>query len=391
MALRARGGEDGHRRKRQGDQRFSFRRGVAVVRKGHRGHPEPAAQRHFRNPVVRHPAQGIAGLAAATAFAPARRVQTAFSMVPQMAFSVPPGQRWDYYLRLHREAQIEAVAVPVERATWAKCPTRRRSSSKQFFDEYKEVIPRPDSPDPGFHVPQKVDMQYLKAERARFLAYVSDADVRAEYQKSKKRYDKEEQDNEEAERKAEAEQAPKPAPEKKAEPGVKPLPAGKSGSEKKPEPKQSVLEPKTQPQKPSPAEKPVSKKEAEPEAKAEAKDRPNRPRNPTSPKAPRRSPRARVNLNPPRSPTSTRAPRRSPWTRASLNPPRSPTSTKARGGGCSLRYGSLPSPTRSPATLRNRRPVPRQRKRSRQQSRPSRRRNPATPSSCRPASRRRKR
>jgi hypothetical protein len=205
--------------------------------------------------------------------------QTAFSMVPQMAFSVPPGQRWDYYLRLHREAQIEAVAVPVERYV-DKVPDPSQVERKQFFEEYKDVIPRPDSPEPGFHVPQKVDMQYLKAERAKFLASVSDAEVRAEYDRSKKQYDKEEQEYEEAERKAEAEQPAKPAPEKKAEPGEKPLPAGKPGSEKKPEPKQSVLEPKTEPQKPPPPEKPLSKKEAEPAAKAEAKELPEPPKKP---------------------------------------------------------------------------------------------------------------
>jgi len=191
-----------------------------------------------------------------------------------------------------------------------KVPDPSEAELKQFFEEYKDVIPRPDSPEPGFHVPQQVDMQYLKAERAKFLASVSDAQVRAEYDKSKKRYDKEEQEHE----KAEADQATQPAPEKKAEPGEKPLPAAKPGPQKKPEPKTTVLEPKTQPQTPPPPEKPISKKEAEPavkpevkaevkpEVKAEAKKPPEPPKTPDEHKGAETKPAGESTPEPPKKP-----------------------------------------------------------------------------------------
>jgi hypothetical protein len=232
--------------------------------------------------------------------------QLAHQMDPgQMGLAIPPGQRWDYYLKLHREAKIEAVAVPIGRYL-DKAPAPADAELKQFFEEHKETIPQADSPEPGFHIPQKVNMQYMKAERAKFMAAVSDAELRAEYDKSKKRWESEEKEHEDALRKAEAaEESAKTGTEKKAEPGEK-SPAsekGKPSAQEKSKPTPKAEKPAPEKSGPGPkAEKPAPEKsgpglkvetpaqeKAKPEATA-AKPQAKRPAEEAAPEEPPEKP-----------------------------------------------------------------------------------------------------
>ena len=140
------------------------------------------------------------------------------------ALSIPPGQRWDYYKRLNQRAAIEAAALPVaDYVNQVKSPDE--ATLKTFFEKYKEAAARPESPDPGFREPRRLNVQYLKAEHAKFLATVTDADVKQHYEKNKERYDKEADREEAAEKSVEPEKKAEPAktaqPEKKTEPEKK--------------------------------------------------------------------------------------------------------------------------------------------------------------------------
>ncbi len=103
--------------------------------------------------------------------------------------SIPPGQRWDYFKRLNRFAKVELVQVPVERFV-QDVPDPDEGTLRRFFDEHKETVPNPALPEPGFHQPRKVAMQYLKAEQSKFLAAVTDAEIKAEYESKKELYDR---------------------------------------------------------------------------------------------------------------------------------------------------------------------------------------------------------
>jgi hypothetical protein len=146
-----------------------------------------------------------------------------------VSFSIPPGQRWDYYQRLNRFATIEAAQVPVEQYVKdVKDPPK--ATLEEFFDNYKDKTARPDSPEPGFRQARKVSMQYLEADQAKFLTAVTDSDVMKDYEKNKESYDKydEELNSQKAERypekkpeKAATKNAEKPADTKPAQADAK--------------------------------------------------------------------------------------------------------------------------------------------------------------------------
>ena len=76
--------------------------------------------------------------------------------------------------------------------TWARLPTRPRRNSKTFFEENKEQIAMPDSPEPGFHQPQRIALEYVKADIEKFAdpKTITDQQVRERYEKDKDKYDK---------------------------------------------------------------------------------------------------------------------------------------------------------------------------------------------------------
>ncbi len=74
-----------------------------------------------------------------------------------------PGQRWDYFLRLHRLASVELAEVPVETFA-AKVTPPTDAQLRELFEKRKTHLPQPNSPEPGFKVPEKVRVEYLKGD-----------------------------------------------------------------------------------------------------------------------------------------------------------------------------------------------------------------------------------
>jgi hypothetical protein len=99
-----------------------------------------------------------------------------------------PAERWKYFTRVKEQASIEAVPVPAARYV-DRIPEPPAADLKAFFEEHKEKDPNPDSPTPGFHVPKRIELQYVRADFPKVLGSVSDAEVAARYEKDKPLYE----------------------------------------------------------------------------------------------------------------------------------------------------------------------------------------------------------
>jgi hypothetical protein len=98
----------------------------------------------------------------------------------------PPAELWDYYRRLHQQATIEAVAVPVAHfQDEVKDPGDE--VLKKFYDEHKTKIAIPGSPEPGFKLPPRAQFQFFKAEYDLFResATVTDEEIAKYYEDNK--------------------------------------------------------------------------------------------------------------------------------------------------------------------------------------------------------------
>jgi hypothetical protein len=101
-----------------------------------------------------------------------------------------PEDRWKDWRRVNDRVVVEAVAVPAESLLVdVKDPTDKELLA--FFDEYKNREPMPDtswgielpSPNPAFKIPQKVAVQFLRADFNEFLAKVEEEVTDAEIEK----------------------------------------------------------------------------------------------------------------------------------------------------------------------------------------------------------------
>lgn len=116
----------------------------------------------------------------------ARSVLT--STDPQTLQPVPsPAEAYAYFERLNRESQIEAV--PVNASDYLD-EVKGNPTDKQLrdlYDEYKEQEPSPYYAEPGFRVPQKVAIQYVKVDFNKLLEEekkkITEEQIKEEYEK----------------------------------------------------------------------------------------------------------------------------------------------------------------------------------------------------------------
>jgi len=99
-----------------------------------------------------------------------------------------PAQRWEYFQQLNRRAKIEAVPIAVSKFADKVAPPSDEVL-QAFFDKSKERLPDPNSPDPGFREPHRIDIEYFKATYQTFIdpAGVSEQAVRDYYEENKER------------------------------------------------------------------------------------------------------------------------------------------------------------------------------------------------------------
>jgi len=197
-----------------------------------------------------------------------------------------PAQRWEYFTRVKQRATIEAIAVPVAQYL-DRIPDPSDDDLKVFFEEYKTKYPRPDLPDPAFRVPQKIALQFFKADHDKFADAVTDEEINARYAKDKELYDQLEKGSTKDTKKPEEKKPDEAKPEEKKPEEAKPeekkpeeaKPEEKKPEEKKPDGTSALKQPSpfrlTALQEEKPAEKPETPAgETKPDEKPEtpAKD-----------------------------------------------------------------------------------------------------------------------
>ncbi|MGQ9914369.1 MAG: hypothetical protein ACUVQQ_08505 [Thermogutta sp.] len=97
-----------------------------------------------------------------------------------------PGQRWDYFLRLRRMASVELAEIPLEKFSQRVTPPSD-AQLRQLFETYKTRLPQPNSPDPGFKVPEKVRFEYLEGDVTMWLerTTIAEDELRRVYEERK--------------------------------------------------------------------------------------------------------------------------------------------------------------------------------------------------------------
>lgn len=100
-----------------------------------------------------------------------------------------PAERWDYFNRVKQQATIEAIPVAVESFLAKDEPTDKELNT--FFEENKEKLSFPNSPEPGFREPQKVAFEWFKANYDKFTSpeMVTDEEIKERYEKNRELYD----------------------------------------------------------------------------------------------------------------------------------------------------------------------------------------------------------
>ncbi len=152
----------------------------------------------------------------------ARELQEAFSTALGAA---TPAQRWEYFQRLNRKVEIEVAAVPV--ADYLdRVEDPGDDVLEEFFEEHKEKLAGPMSPQPGFRVPSKAAVEYVKADVSKYLDVVpvTDEEIEEYYMKNRdKRFVKPELPGLDEEAKPEV-KLELPGLDEEAKPEVKPAP-----------------------------------------------------------------------------------------------------------------------------------------------------------------------
>jgi hypothetical protein len=98
-----------------------------------------------------------------------------------------PGERWDYYQRLQRQATVELAEVPVDRLIGgiAEPPDKTLNA---FFEKYKSREYTPGSTEPGFMVPKQIAIDYFKVDYDHLF---TDEELRKYYEENKEEFKRE--------------------------------------------------------------------------------------------------------------------------------------------------------------------------------------------------------
>lgn len=97
---------------------------------------------------------------------------------------VSPYDVFQAYRDQSERVSFNAVAFPVEDFV-AEVPDPSESSLEAFYDQYKHVVARPLTGQPGFQVPQRVRAEYLTIDGKNLGVTASDEEVRKAYEKGK--------------------------------------------------------------------------------------------------------------------------------------------------------------------------------------------------------------
>ena len=99
-----------------------------------------------------------------------------------------PADRWEYFCQLNRK--VTAQIMPVRVADFVdKVPDPTTKQLADFYDQYKNDEPFPNSPTPGFKRPYRAKFEYIKADNEKMLkdaqAQVTEDEIKDYYEKHK--------------------------------------------------------------------------------------------------------------------------------------------------------------------------------------------------------------
>jgi hypothetical protein len=100
----------------------------------------------------------------------------------------PPRWRWDSFRRLEQKAIIEVIPVTCESFADRVGPAPE-DALESLYEDFKDRLPEPASPDPGFREPHRVAFEYLTADTTSFIdalkAEVTDEEIASYYDANK--------------------------------------------------------------------------------------------------------------------------------------------------------------------------------------------------------------
>ena len=89
--------------------------------------------------------------------------QTAMGGFDPSQVTLTPGQKWDYFQRLNRK--VDAQVIPIDVAAFVEeVKDPGDEVLEAYFDKYKNQYASPTRATPGFRLPPKVDVEYIKAD-----------------------------------------------------------------------------------------------------------------------------------------------------------------------------------------------------------------------------------
>jgi len=113
--------------------------------------------------------------------------------------AMPPAEQFAYYSRVYQKAGAKMVAIPVDEFL-KKVDEPSEKELTAYFDRYKEKLPKIEtvagsqlpSPEPGFKLPHRAKVQYLKAKFEDFVdrarPQITDAEIAKYYEENKEEF-----------------------------------------------------------------------------------------------------------------------------------------------------------------------------------------------------------
>ncbi len=102
-----------------------------------------------------------------------------------------PSVFWEVYRRVNLLAQIEAIPVSVEEAL-GQVSTPDEQTIREFYEQYKDRLPDPSSPEPGFRRPHRARFQWIQIPYERFfqqaLKEISEEEIARYYEENKRQF-----------------------------------------------------------------------------------------------------------------------------------------------------------------------------------------------------------
>jgi hypothetical protein len=109
----------------------------------------------------------------------------------QSLADIPPAQRFEYFSRLNRRAKAEVLPLAVADFV-SQVPDPTDAEVKELYEKYKNTLPDPTSPEPGFKEPKRATFQYVMASleplTEKMKAEVTEDEIAKYYEENRRNF-----------------------------------------------------------------------------------------------------------------------------------------------------------------------------------------------------------